>query len=343
MPSGEQSARVDVGEITVGGLWGGEDVWHRPVGTDSAYRESYYFDFVNDAGCSGFTSVGWKPGRGALGVTTVVFAPDGAWLAQQQRATTGDFPVLEVGGLSYRRSADTFGSWDIAMDAPMTRVEEIGTVSVTGTAPSEARAELAFSYRPVGPEVLSTGGAYDRAFTWHLDQPGRSMGHVRVGGGPVRSFDSHGHRDRSFGPRDWTYFDSWLYLVGHTDEADLNVWALQRPDGTWAATGWLRRDGEEVEVIERYRVAPTDFLHVGEDRVPAVLEFRLAGKRSALEGRAESARLVQLGFATRRGRARLDRGVGVYRIDGHSGIGQVEYQQRIGRPDPHQAWRLGDW
>ncbi len=330
--------------VVVNGVWGGEDLWHRAAAGDSAYRESYYFDFGDDRSeFAGFTSVGWKPVRGNLGSTTVVFDETGAWMTQARRATVGDFPLLEVEGLAYRRAADTLGCWNIDFGGSMAPTPELGTRArqpIKAEAPVDVR--ICALWRPRSPEVCTTGTDYDRAFTWHLDQAGDTEGHVEFGpDAKRRSFRGRGHRDRSFGARDWTHFGSWVYLAGHTSEVTINFWALQRPDGRWSTTGWVQHTGQPVEVVQSYRLRPGELLNAGNRHVPAFLEFELTGTSGLVTGTVESTRLVQLGFKTRHGVARLDRGLGSYVIDGHPGSGLVEYQQSVDGAFADTRWALG--
>jgi hypothetical protein len=330
-------------QFVVGGAWGGEDQWHRPVAGDSAYRESYYFDFADDeTDLAGFTSVGWKPGRGALGATTVIFDEQGAWIAQAVRTTTGDFPLVEVDGLSYRRSGDGFGSWDIDLAGLMVPAPELGIRARHGGASDPVDVQLHVAFRPRSPEVCTTGEQYHPAFAWHLEQAGDTDGRLAVGTGRRRAFRGRGHRDRSFGARAWTHFPSWVYLAGHTADITINLWALQGPDDRWVFTGWVQRDGGPVEAVQDCRLHPGQLLAAGADQFPATLDFELASDRGVVTGSVGSARLVALEFTTRHGAARLDRGVGDYLIDGQPGSGQVEYQQRLGQARPEQRWRLGE-
>lgn len=327
--------------IEVGGLWGGEDLWHRPDLDDPAYRESYYFDFHGpETGIAGFTSVGWKPGRGVLGATTVVFTPSGAWMTQAQRETEGDHPLLDVGGLAYRRSSDKLGYWDLELTSQMVPVPEIGTQAMTpsDTEPIEGRLHVSFS--PSGPVICTVGDDYRGAFDWHLEQAGDASGEVVVGSAKHVRFSGPGHRDRSWGARKWTTFPSWIYLAGHTENASVNFWGLQHADGRWAVTGWLQRTGRPLEVMKRCRILPHELFEAGDEKLPATTSFLLEGTDTAVTGTVRSARLVQLGFRSRHGSCRLDRGLGIYKIDGVPGVGQVEYQQQLGVDAPGERWSV---
>ena len=323
-------------------LWGGDDLWHRPVADDPAYRESYYFDFADQrSGIGGFSSIGWKPARGVLGATTVVFSDTGAWMHQATRATEGDTPLLAVEGLSYARPSDRFGHWLLALDATVVAVEEFGTnVAETG-AGSDQRAQqlqLAVEFRALGDPVCTEGDEYRPAFSWHLEQAGGTTGSIKGESTPATELRGLGHRDRSYGPRDWTYFASWMYMAGHSDEVTLNLWALQRPDGHWSATGWFRHAGRPFEVVDDFVLRPREMLVQGVDRVPATVDYELRGARDVVSGTVESLRLVPLGFQTRRGASRLDRGMARYTINGQVGSGQVEYQQLLGRVPEYPRW-----
>lgn len=278
----------------------------------------------------------WRPRRdhGAL-------RRAGTWISQAQRSTSGDFPLLAIDGLSYRQAGDDLGAWDVEFAGSMVPTTELGTQARQHIDRTPAEVHLRAAFRPRAPEVYSTGTDFENAFSWHLDQSGDTEGYVDLGStAPRRSFRGRGHRDRSFGARDWTYFNSWVYLAGHTPDVTINFWALQSPDDGWAVAGWVQHAGRPPEVVEHVRLTPGEMLEIGHDRVPAFLAFELTGPSGAVTGTAESARLLPLDFTTRRGRARLDRGVGRYVINGQPGSGQVEYQQRADRPFTRSRWRL---
>jgi hypothetical protein len=327
--------------VSVGPLWGGDDLWHRAE-ADRRWRESYYFDFADeDGGVAGFTSIGWRPGRAVLGATTVVFAPHATLVARGERPTTSDFPTLEVGGLAYRRMGDALGHWHLAYDGLFEVVADPGTRAPTGpvaTAVEPGRLEVEFA--PTALPVTSSGPGFAPAFTWHLEQPGRTVGSVALDAGGLR-LDGRGERDRSLGPRDWVHFDWWLYLAGHVDELTVNTWTLGRPDGSVVGTGWVQRVGSDPEPLARWSFGPESRLDVGRGGwVPEVLAFSFEGPGASVAGTVESTRLVPLDFSTRAGSGTLHRGVGRLAVGGREGWGQVEYQQRTTAPGPPETrWR----
>lgn len=327
--------------VTVGGLWGGEDLWHRP-GDDRRWRESYYFDFGDEAtGLAGFTSIGWRPGRAVLGATTVVFAPHATLVARGERPTTSDFPDLAVAGLTYRRAGDDLGHWHLSYDGAFEPVADPGTRAPAGAPDAGPEpGSLAVAFAPTAPPVTSAGPDFEPAFAWHLEQPGRTTGSVTVGS-TTRTVDGRGERDRSLGPRDWVHFDWWLYLAGHVGDLTFNTWTLGRPDGSVVGTGWLQRTGADPEPLTRWTFGPESRLDVGDGGwVPEVLAFAVEAPGASVTGTVESTRLVPLAFTTRAGSGTLHRGVGRLVADGREGWGQVEYQQRRTAPGPPGTrWR----
>ena len=332
---------VEPDRVTVGPLWGGEDLWHRP-GENRRWRESYYFDFADEAsGLAGFTSIGWRPGRAVLGATTVVFAPHATLVARGERPTTSDFPVLDVAGLAYRRVGDGLGHWHLSYDGPFEAVADPGTRGPTGLiGVSLVPGALEVEFTPTALPVTSSGGGFEPAFSWHLEQPGRTVGFVTLNSESL-DVDGRGERDRSLGPRDWVHFDWWLYLAGHVGELSFNTWTLGRPDDTVVGTGWIQRAASDPEPLTQWSFGPQSRLDVGPGGwVPEVLAFSLEAPGASVSGTVESTRLVALDFTTRAGSGTLHRGVGRMDVGGQEGWGQVEYQQRTTAPGPPEArWR----
>lgn len=95
----------------------------------------------------------------------------------------------------------------------------------------------AFSYRS-NPDGLPSWFAVNR-----LEQSGRVDGFVTVDGRRVDWQQRMGHRDHSWGTRDWAVPHHWKWFVGYTESGvAVNGW-IWIAYGEWGFAGYVARDG----------------------------------------------------------------------------------------------------
>jgi hypothetical protein len=80
----------------------------------------------------------------------------------------------------------------------------------------------------------------------HIEQGGRAVGTVRLGG-RAHAFDGYAHRDHTYGgERDWNNFYRWNYLSGELDDFWFNAVRIKfHADMDWLSLGCLW-DGREL-------------------------------------------------------------------------------------------------
>jgi hypothetical protein len=171
----------------------------------------------------------------------------------------------------------------------------------------------AFSYRQ-NPGGLPHWFAQNR-----FEQAGRIRGRLTVDGHTV-DFDRIGHRDHSWGPRNWGYPQHWKWLLAHTPSGRaLNgfVWIAQ---GEWGFNGYVLRDGRPV-AVDRFTRQQAEY----DDNMDQV---RLDAEIVDVEG--ETTHLTLDGFGTVRmphddpfGTVIIETGCRST-IDGEEGGGQFE-------------------
>jgi hypothetical protein len=99
----------------------------------------------------------------------------------------------------------------------------------------------AFSYRQ-NPDGLPSWFADNR-----LEQSGRVRGFVEFGGRRVE-FDRMGHRDHSWGLRDWHMPQHWKWLIAYTESGlVVNGWIFLAK-GEWGFGGYVRKDGQVLPI-----------------------------------------------------------------------------------------------
>ncbi|GAA4684567.1 DUF7064 domain-containing protein [Frondihabitans cladoniiphilus] len=176
-------------------------------------------------------------GTGAAGYNVAVWGPDTL--------------VLEQGG---GRVPDSMDFDDFTVGALTIRNEEPLLTSSVSVAGAEIQLDLAFrgaheafSFRD-NPDGLPTWFADDR-----LEQTGHVSGRLTfttTGASESRTVELGpvGHRDHSWGLRDWRAPQHWKWLVAYTPSGRaVNGWIWQAR-GEWGFAGYVTRDGRPVAV-----------------------------------------------------------------------------------------------
>ena len=165
---------------------------------------------------------------------------------------------------------------------------------------------------PINPDGLPAWFAADR-----MEQTGRIRGTLRAAGREIR-LDGLGHRDHSWGVRDWRAPQHWRWFVASTPSGRVvNGWTwIAR--GTWGFAGYVLRDGRPVPV------ARID----GEPDLDGALRQRgLIATVHDVEGGTTLVELDVFGLLElpdeRSGTVVLE-GACRARIDGEAGTGQLE-------------------
>jgi hypothetical protein len=171
----------------------------------------------------------------------------------------------------------------------------------------------AYSYRDA-PDGLPSWFAIDR-----IEQTGTVSGVLRVDGrrhelGPI------GHRDHSWGMRDWRAPQHWKWLVAYTPSGHaVNGW-IWIAAGRWGFAGYVLRDGRPVSVarIEEHTTYDASF---EQRHLHAVLHD--------VEGGTTTIELDVVGVLhlpdDRTGTTVLE-GACTATIDGEAGVGQFEVE-----------------
>lgn len=197
-------------------------------------RESLIFILIlpeEDLGAIAYT---WVDGAGRAGSMGLVFGADNSQLAR-----------FHVEGVEVPASAD-FDDW------------QVGPLSVRHGAPHQV-VDVAFTHGDASLEYHFE--AMTPAFSYHdnregcppfladnrLEQSGRVRGTLRLGDRVV-PFETTGHRDHSWGMRDWTAFHhyKWINIQAEPDIA-INLMHGLAIDQLWQL-GYVDRDGVQSPI-----------------------------------------------------------------------------------------------
>jgi hypothetical protein len=204
-----------------------DDLRHRPA-PGGRMRDSLFWQLIVPEERFGLQVYLYLTGHGRTGYNVVVWGP-GAY-RQVLDAANGvvpdemDFDAFAFEGLTVtqpelRRSCEVrYARGDVRLEYSFTALHE------------------AFSYRS-NPDGLPSWFAHNR-----LEQTGRVRGRLEIGGHQVE-WDRVGHRDHSWGVRDWRVPQHWKWFVAYTESGRVvNGW-IWIARGEWGCAGYVARDG----------------------------------------------------------------------------------------------------
>jgi hypothetical protein len=282
-----------------------------PTRPDSPLGLQVYL-FVTGTGAAGFTAAVWGrdgvvarvQGGGRVDEATDfdAFAVGGA---APDDTRVGELRVANDGEL--RRSTVAVRSADLVLDLQFEGIHD------------------AFSFHD-NPDGLPSWFAEDR-----IEQTGRVSGELRLADrrlalGPL------GHRDHSWGLRDWRAPQHWKWLVAYTDSGRaVNGWIWQAR-GEWGFAGYVVRDGNLVPIKTIDQQTTYD---------DAMQQRSLRATLHDVDGGATSLELDVFGILRlpddRSGTTVIE-GASLARIDGDPGVGQFETEW----PTAYLAHLAGD-
>jgi hypothetical protein len=321
-----------------------EDDYTHPVGAESNFNESYYFNFYDrEKGIGGFMRLGNRVNEGHAEMTLCIYLPNGHALFDFQRASIANNDRFEAGGMSFdmveplkRHRADYKGN-PIDMANPLDLVEpgkafkSNPRVEFEVALEYEATGEIfepppydlrhAFSLQLPSTDKRSMGELL-QVIQEHNEQHMKAKGHVLLAGERIE-IDALGFRDHSWGPRTWSAgggHSRWL-TVALREDLGLMVQDLGRPDGTRLLTGVVVRNGKldwmrELELSSEWAPGPWH----KSVRVRFTTE---GGEQGVLEGTVKA--LVPLRHKGAGSITRVGEGLTEYRLGDVVGWGLSEY------------------
>lgn len=250
--------------------------------------------FVSGMGTAGCNVVVWDASADAA-------TPPLAIVQHLERGVTADLDDLRVGPVHLRHEQPlrtarvSVEHPDIALDLAFEALHD------------------AFSYHD-NPDGLPAWMAVDR-----LEQSGWMRGVLRLGDREI-PLDAPGHRDHSWGVRDWRAPQHWKWFAAYTPSGRaLNGW-IWIARGEWGVAGYVLRGGRAVP-------AATIDAHTDYDAAMQQRGFRAT--LVDLEGVATELAMDVLGIVhlpDERGGAHLLEASALATIDGEPGAGQLEIE-----------------
>lgn len=90
---------------------------------------------------------------------------------------------------------------------------------------------------------------FEGLFSQHIEQAGVFKGNITVNGEQMNFGPSPGHRDHSWGIRDWSSIDNyWLFSCTFSKKRALNLWKRSSKGNEFGA-GYIYQSGRNLEII----------------------------------------------------------------------------------------------
>ena len=251
--------------VTDPGFGPDDDLRHRPE-PGGRMRDSLFWQMAMPDERLGLQVYLYLTDRGRAGFNVAVWGPD-------------EQPVaLDLGGGTVPDAMDLD---DFTLEGLHVRQPELRRTAEVTYASADVRLEYrfealhdAFSYRS-NPDGLPWWFAANR-----LEQTGRVSGFLEVAGRRIEWDRRVGHRDHSWGTRDWGVPQHWTWFVAYTDSGRaVNGW-IWIARGEWGFAGCVVRDGDTVPVA-RIEHAATYYEDMTQRRLEATL-VDTAGGRTAV-------------------------------------------------------------
>jgi hypothetical protein len=212
-----------------------DDLRHRvPAGTKG--RDSYFWNVIMPEHQLGVQVYVWIDGNGVAGRQVAVWGPDPEPIAFEavydiDLGADADLDAVDIAGLR------------IAQPEPL----QITELSFRSDA-----VDLDYRFEGVHP-AFNYGQNEHGSPQWmaieRYEQLGRVTGTVCAGGRTV-DFDRFGHRDHSWGRRNWRAPQHWKWIVASTPSGralNLFCWIVQ---GELGVNGYVLRDGAVVPIVD---------------------------------------------------------------------------------------------
>lgn len=204
-------------------------------GGDPNWNESWYFNFTDPSrGIGGYTRIGILPNQESdIGVLMLYAGGRRLLVTQQSGRVKATESGLEIGDLSYER-VEPLSRWrlkfkgemgDLADSRMLTKVEpdEVERTEVEVDLSFDGLAPC-FNFKNADPRALAEmlvdartrlrdAREVSKVSSEHYEQAGLVKGSMEAAG-EEWGFEGSGHRDHSWGVRDWSAPRLWTWLTG---------------------------------------------------------------------------------------------------------------------------------
>lgn len=256
------------------------------ISTDPLWSESFYLNFADhDGRIAGLSRIGLHPVRGEADALLCLYLPGGAVGCMLSTAKcSADGMASPVVGSHAHECVDPLRRWRLTYDGPVHRYDDPqcipdavrGGDDPEGVLSVAVALEFTATHRPVFyPEYLRvdegpTGGrreprSFRRSLRRALRRPGEVVSALKMRGakhyeqsmtvrgeitvdGVRYEVDGSGHRDHSWGRRDWAPSERWRWITGQVDDVAFSAMYLTVA-GTHVVNGFVR-ENDRIALVD---------------------------------------------------------------------------------------------
>lgn len=197
-----------------------EDDYLHPLGPESNFNESMYFNFFDqERQTGGFVRMGNRANEGYAEMTTCLYLPDGRVLFQFKRPQIANNDAFDAGGMRFEviepgeRLRTTYEGSLVELRDPTAMTDPSSAFREN----PHKRVVLDLIHEAAGPFYGHKSDApaadpekeFGRA---HYEQHMRAVGTLTIDG-EMMPIDGYGLRDHSWGPRYWQAIHSYRWLT----------------------------------------------------------------------------------------------------------------------------------
>ena len=313
-----------------------QDDYTHPLGPETNFNESMYFNFFDKAkGYGGFLRIGNRANEGNAEVTTCLYLPTGEVLFMYQRPQIEHNDAMDAGGMRFEtlepllKHRTTYEGGAVFLTDP----SQMADPAVAFRANPHKKVSVDVTHEAIGPVYGTTGAGRrienpDQEFgRAHYEQHMRNNGTMTIDG-ETMPIDGLGLRDHSWGPRYWQAIHSYRWLTcSFAPDFGIMVSEITPQEGGPRNQNGVVVRGETLERIVRVDIdtqfAPDMPFHT---HMQAKLGLE-SGESLDLEGDVK-------GFIPLRNRragmiTHIGEGMTEYRCAGHVGFGISEYLDQV--------------
>ncbi|MHA1277452.1 MAG: DUF7065 domain-containing protein [Candidatus Helarchaeota archaeon] len=281
---------------------------HTPI-KEPMWRESYYFN-VMDPEHNIFTvsTMGYMPTEGESHYFSIIYVDDKLYMHinYKKLKKESDFKENPSDGHQSFTILKENHAWEIKIMKNQFQLAYIWT----GRFP-------VYEY-PGGwqiPKILQQQ---------HYEQSGYGKGRITLKDGTSREFCGFGHRDHSWGVRNWVYIDEWYWtsVQFKNGKIALNTW-LTRIDQTDFIHGFISTADGNVPITS---IEVKTKFQKNASRSPRSALFRLIDKNGTeYQLEAETLHLITLPQSSKSGTCYIYETISQFQMGGEKGYGVAEY------------------
>lgn len=330
--------------------------FHHAHDASHHWNESYYFNFSDPSGrIGGFTRIGMVPNQKTAIAILFLFLDDGGILMlHQSEPILASRDEVSVGLLRYERIQPLW-EWKILFRGSMLHLADPRDLVhfFDGSSPAAPGAggqhfvdvDLDLVFRGWSPchdfkdvdlrffadRIVSKGSrledlrATGKVASEHYEQVGDVTGRIELGGSAL-SFQGSGHRDHSWGERDWKAPERWTWLTaqfGRDFGFNLSRVMIRSLD---IFNGYVSRNGRNYHLRRAH--LQTEFEPDGRTQKSLLLRLQdTTGWEAEILGNALT--VVPLTLVDGAHRTRVNEAFALYRWKGKEGLGIAEYLYQI--------------